>query len=197
MNELKKVGREAAKASAKLEQKKEKPDYLGAIAATLVWLVAIFMLMVGNAPSVAILVAVAAVALIVAGCFWRPLRSGYTGWWVAMVPVWGIVARSDQISTCKALRRAGIYTDDDKTKTIPATTYKRGSDVFVQFDGNGEAGMSPEALRELLSTNARVWGCRSFAISEEVAHPGRWTIQLSPHDHVDNPLDHAVIGVVA
>lgn len=137
------------------------------------------------------------ILLIVAGIGWRPLRSGLTPSIVLLVPIWGLVARLDRIATCNALRVAKIYADPDKTRTIPATTWRKNGDVFVRFDGGGQPGMSPAHLNELLQQNARVWRCRSFAISEDSEHVGRFTLQLSPKDTVQTMLDQPIIGVVS
>lgn len=140
---------------------------------------------------------VVAILLAVAGICWRPFRSGLTPSIVLLVPIWGLVARLDRIATCKALRVAKIYTDPDGARTIPATTWRKNGDVFVRFDGGGQPGMSPAHLNELLQQNARVWRCRSFAISEDSKHVGRFTLQLSPKNTVQTTLDQPIIGVVS
>lgn len=196
MSELKKIGQETAKAQAKQEAKKNQPDVSGTVGLTLVWLAVIVLPFMLHADIIGWLALAVAVILLVAGIFWKPLRSGMSNALVGLVPLWGIVARFDRVNTCSKLRRAEIYTDEDKTKTIPATTYKRDGDTFVRFDGGGESGMNPDHLRELLTQNARVWRCRSFAISEDSANPGLFTVQLSTSPTVKTALDNAVIGIL-
>lgn len=139
--------------------------------------------------------------LILVGAFWRPLRSGLSPAIVQMVPLWGIVAWADRVGTCRKLRAAGIYMNDDTTATIPATTSRKRDrqairTYTVAFNGTGQAGMSPERIRRQLELNCRVWGCKSFAFQENDKHPGRYTIQLSTSDHVRTTLDAPVVGVL-
>ena len=196
MNDFQRVGCETAKAQQQIEARK-KPDRGTAFVFTLIWVVAGFLAFNLNAAPIGWLIVVVAVALVIAGIFWRPLRSGDSPVIVYAVPVWGIVAQFDRVSTSQKLRVAKIYNAEDKTKTLPATTYNRNGDTFVRFDGGGEAGMNPEHIKELLEQNARVWRCRSFAVSEDPSSPGRMTLQLGKGDAVHTELDNAIIGTVS
>lgn len=196
MNDFQRVGREAAKAQQQIEARK-KPDRSTAFVLTLIWVVAGFLAFNLNAAPIGWMIVVVAVALVIAGIFWRPLRSGDSPIIVYAVPVWGIVAQFDRVGTSQKLRVAKIYNAEDKTKTLPATTYKQHGDTFVRFDGGGEAGMNPDHIKELLEQNACVWRCRSFAVSEDPVKPGKLTLQLSLGDAVRTELDNAITGVVA
>ena len=173
-----------------------KPDTTAPFVFSAFWLVGGIILYFSVKPIWFWLYVVLVAALVVAGIFFRSFRSGMSPWIVQVVPLWGIVARLDQVSTCEKLRKARIYVDDDPTKTIPATTRKEHKDTFVRFNGGGEPDMDPNHLRDLLSKNARVWRCKSFAISEDKDRPGVFTIQLSPAKTVHTELDDPVIGVV-
>lgn len=193
------IGREMAREQERIERRKSKPDNSGPFLTSVVlWAVLAFAGFYADSTQLLgwLVVGVILVAFI-AGIVWRPLRSGASPAIVYVVPLWGIVARLDRVATCRALRTAKIYTDADKTKTIPATTWHANGDTFVYFDGGGLAGMNPDHLRDLLTQNARVWRCRSFAVSEDRENPGRITVQLSSHETVRTTLDRAITGVIA
>lgn len=194
-NDTKLLARDLAAEQERRERAK-RPDYGLALAGTLLWLLAVAVALLADAAALAVVVLVVAGLLVVAGAFWRPLRSGLTPQWTMLVPLWGLVARWDRVSTCAKLRTAGIYTDPNPRHTIPATTYRRAGDRFVQFDGRGQAGMDPVTIDAILAKQARVWSSRSYAISEDPAHPGRFTVQLSKADHIRTALDSAITGVV-
>lgn len=195
MNDSKLLARDLAAEQEKRERAK-KPDYAIALAGTLLWVLAVAVALLADAAALAVVVLVAAALLVVAGAFWRPLRSGLTPQWTALVPLWGLIARWDRVRTCTRLRTAGIYTDKNPRRTIPATTYRRAGDTFVQFDGHGQAGMDPATIDAILEKQARVWSSRSYAVSEDPDRPGRFTLQLSKADHIRTALDSAITGVV-
>ncbi|MBS6623270.1 hypothetical protein NUU00_10050 (plasmid) [Bifidobacterium breve] len=182
----------------KIEERKQSPDYGTAFALSILLPAALIaVLFMAGYKTIGWGLTALVAALFVVGIFWRPIRSGASPAIVYMVPVWGMVARADRVDTCAALRTAKIYNDPDKTHVIPATTWKQRGDTYVFFDGGGEAGMAPDHLKELLQLNARVWRCRSFAISEDSKRPGRITLQLSPGETVQTALDRPITGVVA
>lgn len=177
------------------------PSVTVAITASVCWGIAIGLLLLLGLDVAGYVVGGIAGLLILAGIFWRPLRSGLSPEIVHLAPIWGIVARLDRISTCYRLRTAGIYTSDDATATIPATTSSRRDRQAVRtytviFNGAGQAGMSPDRIRRQLELNCRVWGCRSFAFQEDDKRPGRYVIQLSTSAHVRTTLDSPVVGVL-
>lgn len=193
------IGREMAREQERIEKRKSTPDNGGPFLTSIVlWAVLAFAGFYADSTQLLgwLVVGVILVAFI-AGIVWRPLRSGASPAIVYIVPIWGIVARLDRVSTCAKLRIAKIYANPDKTKTIPATTWKAGGDTFVRFDGGGEAGMNPDHIHDLLVQNARVWRARSFAISEDRENPGVITLQLSRSDVVRTALDDAITGVIA
>lgn len=180
------------------EQPDKAPDWTVALATSILLPAALIaMCFAIGIDEIGWALSVLVVLLVVAGIVWRPLRSGLTLAIVSLVPIWGLVARLDRIATCKALRTAKIYTDPDSTHVIPATTWKMDGDTFVRFDGGGQPGMAPEHIKELLQQNARVWRCRSFAISEDAQNPGLITMQLSRRPAVRTVLDRPLTGVVA
>lgn len=188
---------ETARAQKQLEDKKKAPDYGNAFALSILLPTALIGLpFITGTDTIGWVVAGLVAVLVIAGIFWRPLRSGASPAIVYMMPIWGMIARIDRVSTCKALRTAKIYNDEDKTATIPATTWKKDGDTYVRFDGGGQAGMNPGHIGELLTQNARVWRCRSFAISEDRENPGVITLQLSRSDTVHTVLDDAITGVI-
>lgn len=172
------------------------PSMTIAVVGSCSWVVVAVVLFVVKLEPLAYGIIALAVVLVIAGFFCGPMGSGLSFGWTALIPVWGLVARADRIRTCGKLRDAKIFLSDDPAATIPAHTYKRNKDVFVQFDGGGLSDMNPEHLRELLVRNARVWRCRSFAISEESERPGLFTIQLSKNSTVTTLLDRPITGVV-
>ena len=177
------------------------PSATNAVATSACWGATIGLLLLLGFDVAAHLIGGIAGALIVAGMFCRPMRSGLSPTIVQLIPFWGIIARLDRISTCRKLRAAGIYTDDDTAATIPATTSRerdrQGARTYtVVFNGAGQPGMSPDRIRRQLEMNCRVWGCRSFAFQEDDNRPGRYTVQLSTSDHVRTTLDAPVIGVL-
>lgn len=175
----------------------QKPGYALASIGTGIWVAAIVALWLIDQHAAATAVAVVALLIVLVSVVYRPLRSRMSGGWVAFVPVDGLIARGNQIRTCEKLRRAGIYRPDKPTDTIPAhTSHKRG-ETIVQFDGSGEAGMSPDHLAKILTENARVWGARSFAIVEDDARPGRYTVTLYKSAVAPSALDDAIVGVVS
>lgn len=192
------IGREMAREQERIEKRKSKPDNGGPFLFTILWVVLSAIGFYADQTRFFgwLVVGVILIAF-VAGIFWRPLRSGASPAIVYVVPIWGIVARLDRVSTCAKLRTAKIYTNADKTRVIPATTWKAHGDTFVRFDGGGEAGMNPDHIHDLLVQNARVWRARSFAISENRENPGVITLQLSRSDTVHTVLDDAITGVIA
>lgn len=174
-----------------------KPDYAMATVGSLLWVVAVAALWVYGLHTAAVAVGAVAVLLAVTSLCWRPLRSAMSGGWVAMIPLGGILARLNQIRTCAALERAGIYKRCKPTATIPAHTVHRRSCTTVRLDGSGEAGMSPEKLAKRLAENARVWGARSYSISEDAARPGRYTLRLYRAEVAPSALDTDIVGTVA
>lgn len=174
-----------------------RPDCAIAMVCSLLWLLAPVVLWVYDLHTAAIAVGAVAVLLAVASLCWRPLRSAMSGGWVAMIPLGGILARLNQIRTCAALERAGIYKRCKPTATIPAHTVHRRSCTTVRLDGSGEAGMSPEKLAKRLAENARVWGARSYSISEDAARPGRYTLRLYRSEVAPSVLDTDIVGTVA
>lgn len=89
MSELKKIGQETAKAQAKQEAKKNQPDVSGTVGLTLVWLAVIVLPFMLHADIIGWLALAVAVILLVAGIFWKPLRSGMSNALVGLVPLWG------------------------------------------------------------------------------------------------------------
>lgn len=174
-----------------------RPDCAMAMVCSLLWVMAVAVLWVYDLHTAAIAVGVVAVLLAVTSLCWRPMRSAMSGGWVALVPLGGILARANQIRTCEALERAGIYKRRRPTATIPAHTVRRRSCTTVRFDGSGEAGMSPEKLAKRLAENARVWGARSYSISEEANRPGRYTLRLYRAEVAPSALDTDIVGTVA
>lgn len=168
-----------------------------AMVCSLLWVMAVAVLWVYDLHTAAIAVGVVAVLLAVTSLCWRPMRSAMSGGWVALVPLGGILARANQIRTCEALERAGIYKRRKPMATIPAHTVHRRSCTTVCFDGSGEAGMSPDKLAKRLAENARVWGARSYAISEEANRPGRYTLRLYRSEVAPSALDTDIVGTVA
>ena len=171
------------------------------ITASVCWALTIGMLLFLGLDVAGYIIGGVAGLLILTGIFWRPLRSGLSPAIVQLVPLWGIVAWADRVRTCRKLRAAGIYMNDDTATTIPATTRcKRDRQAIktytVVFDGGGQPGMSPERIQRQLELNCRVWKCRSFAFQEDSNRPGRYVIQLSTADHVRTTLDDPVIGVL-
>lgn len=193
------IGREMEREKARVEQRNSRPDTSAAfVLSVILWAAAALVGFVVTDRGVAGWVVVAiAVVLVIAGIFYRPLRSGLSPAITVLVPLWGFVARCDRVSTCAKLRKARVYTDPDKTKAIPATTWHKNHDTFVKFDGGGELGMSPDHIRELLERDARVWRARSFAVSEDPERPGMITVQLSKEAAVHTALDDPIEGVVA
>lgn len=174
-----------------------RPDCAIAMVCSLLWLLAVAVLWVYDLHTAAIAVGVVAVLLAVTALCWRPMRSAMSGAWVALVPLGGVLARANQIATCDALERAGIYKRRKPTATIPAHTVRRRSCTTVRFDGAGEAGMSPEKLAKRLTENARVWGARSYSITEDAARPGRYTLRLYRAEVAPSALDTDIVGTVA
>lgn len=174
-----------------------RPDCAIAMVCSLLWLLAVAALWVYDLHTAAVAVGVVAVLLAVTSLCWRPMRSTMSGAWVALVPLGGVLARSNQIRTCAALERAGIYKRRKPTATIPAHTSRRRSCTTVRFDGSGEAGMSPEKLAKRLAENARVWGARSYSISEDAGRPGRYTLRLYRSEVAPSALDTDLVGTVA
>lgn len=182
----------------KIEERKQSPDYGTAFALSILLPAALIAVpFIAGYKTIGWAVASFATVLFVVGIFWRPFRSGDSPAIVYMVPVWGMVARSDRVTTCNTLRIAKIYNDSDQTATIPATTWKKHGDTYVRFDGGGQAGMAPDHIKELLEQNARVWRCKAFAISEDSKRPGKITLQLSPGETVQTALDRPITGVIA
>jgi len=193
------IGREMAREKARIEQRASRPDTSAALVSSVIlWTAAALVGFVATDHGFAgwIVTAIAA-AFVVAGIFYRPLRSGLSPAITMFVPLWGGVARCDRVNTCARLRKARIYTDPDKTRTIPATTWRKHGDTFVEFDGGGEPGMSPDHISELLARDARVWRCRSFAVSEDPDRPGLITLQLSKGATVHTILDDPIMGTIA
>lgn len=174
-----------------------RPDCAIAMVCSLLWLLAVAVMWVYDLHTAAVAVGVVAVLLAVISLCWRPMRSTMSGAWVALVPLGGILARSNQIRTCAALERAGIYKRRKTTATIPAHTSRRRSCTTVRFDGSGEAGMSPEKLAKRLAENARVWGARSYSITEDAGRPGRYTLRLYRAEVAPSALDTDLVGTVA
>lgn len=174
-----------------------RPDCAIATVCSLLWVGAVAVLWVYDLRTAAIAVGVVAVLLAVTSLCWRPMRSAMSGGWVALVPLGGVFARSNQIRTCAALERAGIYKRRKPTATIPAHTVHRRSCTTVRFDGSGEAGMSPEKLAKRLAENARVWGARSYSITEDAGRPGRYTLRLYRSEVAPSALDTDIVGTVA
>lgn len=195
MNEYKQIGKETAKQTQKLENKK--PDYTAPLLGSLLWVVAIIALLVAHMQGAAIAVAVVGGFLAITALIYMPMRSSISGAWVFFIPLTGLIARLSQISTCGKLRRAGIYRPDKPTDTIPAHTSHEHGATVVRFDGSGEAGMSPDHLAKILTENARVWGARSFAIVEDDERPGRYTVTLYKMATAPSTLDDAIVGVVS
>ena len=197
-DDARQLARETARAQKQLEDKKKTPDYGNAFVLSVLLPVALvgIAFITGN-DTIGWMLAGLVAVLVIAGIFWRPLRSGVSPAIVYVVPIWGMVVRIDRVTTCKALRTAKIYNDEDKTAVIPATTWRKDGDTYVKFDGGGQAGMNPDHLKDLLQQNARVWRCRSFAISEDAKNPGLITLQLSPGETVRTSLDRPITGVVA
>lgn len=164
---------------------------------SLLWVVAVAALCVYGLRTAAIAVGVVAILLAVTSLCWRPMRSAMSGGWVALIPLGGVLARANQLRTCEALELAGIYKRRKPTDTIPAHTSRRRSCTTVRFDGSGEAGMSPEKLAKRLAENARVWGARSYSISEDAARPGRYTLRLYRSEVAPSALDTDIVGTVA
>ncbi|NMM99372.1 hypothetical protein [Bifidobacterium olomucense] len=193
------IGREMAREQARIEKRRSRPETGTAFMTSIImWAVIIAAGFVVTDNDLAGWIAVAVVVIVfLAGIFWRPLRSGFAPVIVTVVPIWGMVARLDRVSTCVKLRKAKIYTDPDKTKVIPATTWKASGDIFVKFNGAGESGMNPDRIHDRLVEDARVWGARSFAISEDRENPGVITLQLSRAAAVHTSLDDAITGVIA
>lgn len=194
MNEYKQIGKETAKQTQKLENKK--PDYTAPLLGSLLWVVAIIALLVAHMQTAAITVAVVAVLLAVTALIWKPMHSTVSGSWVYFMPLTGMYARMNQIDTCKKLQKAGAYKPDKPTDAIPAHTRHKQGATIVEFDGSGEAGMSPENLAKILTENARVWGARSFAIVEDDARPGRYSVTLYKTATAPSALDNAIVGEV-
>ncbi len=197
--DYRRIGREMAQEKARMEQRACRPDTSAALVLSVIlWTAAALIGFVATDRGIAGWIVVAIVAaLVIAGIFYRPLRSGLSPAITVLVPLWGFVARCDRVSTCAKLRKARIYTDPDKTKTIPATTWHKNHDTFVKFDGGGEPGMSPDHVRELLKKDARVWKARSFTVSEDSERPGLITLQLSKAATVHTMLDDPIKGTIA
>lgn len=174
-----------------------RPDCAMAMVCSLLWVMAVAVLWVYDLHTAAVAVGVVAVLLAVTSLCWRPMRSTMSGAWVVMIPLGGILARLNQIRTCDALERAAIYKRRKLTATIPAHTSRRRSCTTVRFDGSGEAGMSPEKLAKRLAENARVWGARSYSITEDAGRPGRYTLRLYRYEVAPSALDTDIVGTVA
>ncbi len=173
-----------------------RPDCAIAIVCSLLWVMAVAVLWVYDLHTAAVSVGAVAVLLAITSLCWRPLRSTMSGAWVMFVPLGGVLARANQIRTCDALDRAAIYKRHKVTATIPAHTVHRRSCTTVRFDGSGEAGMSPEKLAKRLAENARVWGARSYSITEDAGRPGRYTLRLYRSEVAPSALDTDIVGTV-
>ncbi|NEG90638.1 hypothetical protein, partial [Bifidobacterium aerophilum] len=126
------IGREMAREQERIEKRKSKPDNSGPVLISILWAVLAAVGFYADQTQLFgwLIVGVILIAFI-AGIFWRPLRAGDSPAIVYAVPIWGIVARHDRASTCAKLRTAKIYTNPDKTRVIPATTWKANGDTFV------------------------------------------------------------------
>lgn len=197
--DYRRIGREMAREKARMEQRASRPDTSAALMfSVILWAAATIVGFVATDHGFAgWIVAGIEAAFVIAGIFWRQLRSGLSSSITVIVPLWGFVARCDRVRTCAKLRKAGIYKDPDRTRTIPATTWRKNHDIYVKFDGGGESGMSPDHIKELLRKDARVWRARSFAVSEDPEWPGMITVQLSKAAIVHMVLDDPIEGVVA
>jgi len=196
--DYRRIGREMAHEQARMEQRSRPDTSAALVSSVILWAAAALVgFFATDRGFVGWIVIAIAAAFVVVGIFYRPLRSGLSPAIIMLVPLWGVVARCDRVGTCAKLRKAGIYKDPDKTKTIPATTWRKHGDTFVEFDGGGEPGMSPDHISELLAKDARIWRARSFAVSEDPDRPGLVTVQLSKAATVHTILDDPIMGAIA
>lgn len=176
-------------AATKRQEEKRGTAYGVPLLATALWLVALGVLWYLKETVWFWSVVALAVALVVVGCFLRPMRSGLHGW-NYLVPFWGLVAWHDRVQTCRKLVKAEIL--DANEGLIPATTYTENGDTVVELHGKGVRGLTQSRIEQKLNENVSVWDCQSYQVSHDQKHPTWFKLVLSVEETVSSPLDDVV-----